>query len=132
MDSAVLPKQNKPRSRKMKTFDIDANGTPMGEYKGETLEEAIDAYASDAGYSDFDDMAQEVGATKEELAINEIDSEKLVEAVEKASGFSVCQDTPVLQDKDEYDGVVLVDGVRYRTYRELAEAFGLSVDDFFR
>lgn len=116
----------------MKTFDIDANGTPMGEYKGETLEEAIDAYASDAGYSDFDDMAQEVGATKEELAINEIDSEKLVEAVEKASGVSVFQDTPVLQDKGEYDGVALVDGVRYRTYRELAEAFGLSVDDFFR
>ena len=57
----------------MKTFAICANGTPVGEYKGETLEEAIDAYASDAGYSDFDDMAQEVGATKEELAINEID-----------------------------------------------------------
>ena len=115
----------------MKTFDIDANGTPMGEYKGETLEEALDAYASDAGYSDFDDMAKEVGATKEELAINVIDSAKLVEAVEQAAGVSVHQDTAVLYDKDEYDGIFILDCVRYRSCRELAEAFGLSVDDFF-
>ena len=98
---------------KMKTFDVEANGTPMGEYNGETAANAIDAYAREAGYHNFSHMAQEVGATEEELAINEIDSAKLVEAVEKAAGTA------------------LVDSVSYTTHRELAEAFGLSIDDFF-
>ena len=111
----------------MKTFEIDANGTPMGEYKGETMANAIDAFACEAGYHSFAHMAQEVGATKEELAINEIDSAKLVEAIEKTAGVSVQLDTAVLYVKDECDGIF----VRYRSCRELAEDFGLSVDDFF-
>ena len=110
---------------KMKTFDVEANGTLMGEYKGETAANAIDAYAREAGYQSFSHMAQEVGATKEELAINLIDSAKLVEAVEKTAGLAVLQDAYYGQ------GVALVDSVSYTTHRELAEAFGLSINDFF-
>jgi hypothetical protein len=38
----------------MAIYIIEANGTVMGEYEGATHIEARDAYAQDAGYSDYD------------------------------------------------------------------------------
>lgn len=58
-----------------KTFQISANGTDMGEYVGATEQEALDAYASDAGYENFADLLERVpGATRDEVSIIELES----------------------------------------------------------
>ena len=106
-----------------KTFEIAANGTLMGEYKGADEDVAIDAYAKDAGYKDFSDAIKQVGGSKDELDVFEIDVDKLVAAVEAAAGESVFQDS-------YGDGVAMVKNVSYDTYRELANAFDLDLGDF--
>ena len=40
----------------MKTFNFYANWVDFGEYQGETLDQAKDNFASDAGYKNWDDM----------------------------------------------------------------------------
>ncbi len=107
-----------------KTFEIAANGNLMGEYVGENADEAIDAYAREAGYEDFADLLSRVpGSTRCELDVFEILTDKLVDAVEGAAGESVFQDS--------YGrGVALVKGESYATYRELADAFDLDIDQF--
>ena len=37
----------------MKSFAVTANGQYMGTYQGESAEEALDAYAREAGYRDY-------------------------------------------------------------------------------
>lgn len=89
-----------------KTFCVFTNGTLVGEYKVETAEAAINAYA------------------KEELSVSEVDTQKLLSAVQKEAGVAVLQ--------DGYGrGIALVDGVSYQNYQVLAEAFGLSIEDFY-
>ena len=107
-----------------KTFEIVANGNLMGEYKGHDENAAIDAYARDAGYDDFSDLLGRVeGSSRSELDVFEIDTDRLVSAVEAAAGESVFQDS--------YGrGVALVKGESYATYRELADAFDLDIDQF--
>lgn len=57
-----------------KTFQISANGTDMGEYTGETEQDALDAFASDAGYENFADLLERVpDATLDEVEVFEID-----------------------------------------------------------
>ena len=105
-----------------KTFLISANGTDMGEYAGATEQDAIDAYASDAGYENFADLLRRVpGATREEVSAVEIDTAGLFSAVEKAAG------QPAFQDSYG-EGVAMVDGISYATYREMAYAFDIDID----
>ena len=107
-----------------KTFEIAANGTMMGEYKGADESAAIDAYARDAGYDDFADLLANVpGSTREEVEAFEIDTDKLADAVQPKAGESVFQDS-------YGNGVALVKGESYTTHRELADAFGLDIDNF--
>jgi len=42
-------------------YTITANGTDMGVYWGADEEDALDAYARDAGYDDYDALAGEHG-----------------------------------------------------------------------
>lgn len=42
-------------------YTITANGTDMGVYWGTDEEGALDAYARDAGYSDYNELADEHG-----------------------------------------------------------------------
>lgn len=107
-----------------KTFEIAANGNLMGEYSGENAEAAIDAYAREAGYEDFADLLSRVpGSTREELDVFEIATDELVAAVERTAGESVFQDS--------YGrGIALVKGASYATYRDLADAFELDIDQF--
>ena len=105
-------------------FKISASGAVMGEYKGASEREAIDAFARDAGYDDFTDLLNRVpGSSRNDIRSLEIDVEKLTAAVEAASGQAVFQD-------NYGDGVALVAGNSYATYRELAKAFDLDIDDF--
>jgi hypothetical protein len=107
-----------------KTFEIAANGNLMGEYKGANEDAAIDSYARDAGYDDFADLLANVpGSTREEVEVFEIDTDKLTAAVEAESGESVFQDS-------YGNGIALVKGESYATYRSLADAFGLDIDSF--
>ena len=107
-----------------KTFEIAANSNLMGEYKGADADAAIDSYARDAGYDDFADLLGRVeGSSRGELEVFEIDTDKLVSAVETAAG------EPVFQDSYG-NGVALVKNVSYATYRELADKFGLDIDNF--
>lgn len=107
-----------------KTFEIAANGNLMGEYKGADKSAAIDAYARDAGYDDFADLLNQIeGSSIDELDVFEIDTEKLVSAVESAAGESVFQDS-------YGEGIALVKGVSYKNHRDLADAFNLDIDDF--
>lgn len=107
-----------------KTFEIAANCNLVGEYKGADENAAIDAYARDAGYDDFADLLANVpDSTREEVEAFEIDTDKLVSAVESAAGEAVFQDS-------YGNGIALVKGESYTTYRELADAFGLDIDNF--
>lgn len=108
-----------------KTFEIAANGNLMGEYRGIDADAAINSYALDAGYDDFADLLATVpGSSREELDVEEIDIDKLVEAVEDAAGESVFQDS-------YGDGIALVKDKSYPTYRALSEAFGLDLNNFY-
>jgi len=42
-------------------YTITANDTDMGTYWGTDEEDALDAYARDAGYADYDELADEHG-----------------------------------------------------------------------
>ena len=107
-----------------KTFEISANGTLMGDYKGDSSDAAIDAYARDAGYDDFADLLACVdGSSKDELDVFEIDTDKLVSAIEAAAGESVFQDS-------YGSGIALIKGASYATYRGLAEAYKLDFEKF--
>jgi hypothetical protein len=55
---------------------------------------------------------------------NGLDTDKLIAAVEKASGEAVFQDS-------YGDGVAMVKGTSYATYSDLAEAFNLEIEDFY-
>jgi len=107
-----------------KTFEIAANGNLMGEYTGADEDDALDAYARDAGYNDFADLLANVpGSSREEVEVFEIAANKLVAAIETAAGETVFQDS-------YGSGVALVKGESYATYRDMAEAFGLDIDSF--
>lgn len=107
-----------------KTFEITANGTLMGEYKGADENAAIDAYARDAGYDDFSDLLGRVdGSSRDELGVFQIDTDKLLAAVESAAGVSVFQDS-------YGDGVAVVNQTSYPTYRDLSAAFDIDIDAF--
>ena len=109
----------------MKTYEITANDVLMGEYNGSSTEAALDAYARDAGYEDFSDLLASVpGSSREELDVCEIETDKLCDAVSEAAGEAVFQDS-------YGNGVASVKGESYATHREMAEAFGLDLSDFF-
>ena len=109
----------------MTTYEITANDVLMGEYKGATEGAALDSYARDAGYEDFADLLANVpGSTREEMDVREIDMDKLSNAVSEAAGEAVFQDS-------YGNGVALVAGQSYATHREMAEAFGLDLSDFY-
>lgn len=38
------------------TYEVHAHGTYMGDFSGETAQEAVDAYARAMGYADFSDL----------------------------------------------------------------------------
>ena len=42
----------------MKTFNFEANGLDFGEWIAQTQEQAQDAFASDAGYKNWQDMCK--------------------------------------------------------------------------
>ena len=109
----------------MTTYEITANDALIGEYKGATEGAALDSYARDAGYEDFADlMANVPGSTREEMDVREIDMDKLCSAVADAAGEAVF--------KDSYgNGVALVGDQSYASHREMAEAFGLDLSDFY-
>ena len=109
----------------MTTYEITANDVLMGEYKGISAEAALDAYARDAGYDDFAALLENVpGSTRKEVDVCEIDMDKLCDAVADAAGQAVFQDS-------YGGGVALVAGQSYATHREMAEAFGLDLSDFY-
>ena len=109
----------------MTTYEITANDVLMGEYKGINAEAALDAYARDAGYDDFAGLLEAVpGSTRDEVEVFEIDMDKLCDAVADAAGQAVFQDS-------YGNGVALVAGQSYATHREMAEAFGLDLSDFY-
>ena len=86
-----------------KTFCVFTNGVLFDEYKVKTSEAAITAFV------------------EEELSVFEVDTQKLLAAVQ-AAGVSVLQDGR---------GVAVVDGVSYQNYQILAKTFGLSIEAFF-
>lgn len=43
----------------MTTYNFSANGMDFGDFSGETLRDAMEAFASDAGYSSWDDMTDQ-------------------------------------------------------------------------
>ena len=109
----------------MTTYEITANDVVMGEYTGISAEAALDAYARDAGYENFDGLLENVpGSAREEVDVREIDLDKLCDAVSDAAG------EPVFQDSYG-NGVASVKGESYTTHREMAEAFGLDLSDFY-
>lgn len=103
----------------MATFSIEANGTDMGEYVGDSAAAALDAYAIDAGYKSYADAAEQFG---DDATATQIDVDALCNAAGDVLGA-------VFQDSYG-DGVALVAGVSYATYKDLAEAAGLSVGNF--
>jgi hypothetical protein len=54
----------------MSTFTIDANGSDMGCYVADTAAQALDAYARDAGYTDYADVVKQFGDDAEAIEID--------------------------------------------------------------
>ena len=104
----------------MAVFQITANDTDMGEYTADSAAEALDAYARDAGYSDYSEVVAQFG---DDAVAVEIDTDAICAAVEQSTGKTVFQ--------DGYGaGVALVDGVSYATYNDLAALAGKSAAHF--
>ena len=104
----------------MAYFQISANDTDMGEYRADSAEQALEAYAKDAGYASYADAAEQFGDDAEAF---EIDTEALCAAVETATGHSVFQDS-------YGNGVALVDGKSYATHKDLAQSIGRDISEF--
>ena len=62
----------------MHRYQIEANGTDMGVFEGQSEDEAIAAYVSNAGYSDVATAAEVCGQTVEEF-LDEISVTKISE-----------------------------------------------------
>ncbi len=104
----------------MPVFQISANDNNLGEYRGETAAEALDAYARDAGYRDYADVAAQFGDDASALQID-------VGALTKAAGEYF--NAAVFQDAYG-SGVAVIDGMSFDNYTQLAEAIGRRVWDF--
>ncbi|KDB50537.1 hypothetical protein X805_38710 [Sphaerotilus natans subsp. natans DSM 6575] len=105
----------------MTTFIVFANGTNMGEYRAETQVGALDQYARDAGYTDYDDI---VAQFSDDATAHRIDTPRLIRDAEEATGN--------LAQQDAYgDGVVLIGNKSFATYADLAEHIGRDISDFF-
>ena len=87
-----------------KTFCIFTNGDLFDEYNVKTSDEAVIAYMDEV-----------------ELSVFEVDTQKLLAAVQVAAGAAVLQDGR---------GVAVVDGVSFQNYQILAKTFGLSIEAF--
>ena len=87
-----------------KTFCIFTNGDLFDEYNVKTSDEAVIAYMDEV-----------------ELSVFEVDTKKLLAAVQIAAGVEVLQDGR---------GVAVVNGVSFQNYQILAKTFGLSIEAF--
>lgn len=105
----------------MAYFQISANDTDMGEYSAENAEQALNEYARDAGYKDYADAVAQFG---DDATAYEIDADALCDAVTKATGHAVFQDS-------YGSGVALVGGKSYATHKDLAGSIGRDIADFF-
>jgi hypothetical protein len=104
----------------MAFFQISANDVDMGEYRADNAAAALDAYAKEAGYPDYKQLAAEVG---DDATAVQIDTDALCQAVERMTGRTVVQDS--------YGrGVALVNDVSYATHQELAQSIGKNCWDF--
>lgn len=104
----------------MAYFQISANDTDMGEYHADSAEQALNAYARDAGYKDYADVAAQVG---DDATARQIDADALCDAVTQATGYAVFQDS-------YGSGVALVDGKSYATHQDLAASIGRDIAEF--
>jgi len=104
----------------MPVFQISANDNNLGEYRGETAADALDAYARDAGYRDYADVVAQFGDDASALQID-------TDALTKSAGEYF--KAPVFQDAYGA-GVALIDGMSFDNYTQLAEAIGRRVWDF--
>lgn len=105
----------------MAYFQISANDTDMGEYHADSAEQALNAYARDAGYKDYADVVEQFG---DDATAHQIDSDALCDAVTQATGHDVFQDS-------YGNGVALVNGKSYATHQELAASIGRDIAEFF-
>lgn len=104
----------------MAVFNISANDSNMGEYSGETAGQALDAYARDAGYTDYAEVIAQFG---DDATAIKIDTDALCAAAGKHFNAAVFQDS-------YGSGVALIDGTSFFSYTELANAIGRRVWDF--
>ena len=104
----------------MAYFQISANDTDMGEYRGDSAEQALDRYAKEAGYASYEEVVKQFG---DDAVAREIDADGLCKAVEAATGLSVFLDS-------YGNGVALVDGKSYATHAALAASIGRDLREF--
>lgn len=105
----------------MAYFQISANDTDMGEYHADSAEQALNAYARDAGYKDYADAVAQFG---DDAEAHQIDVDALCDAVTQATGHNVFQDS-------YGNGIALVDGKSYATHQEMAASIGRDITEFF-
>lgn len=105
----------------MAYFQISANDTDMGEYHADTADQALNAYARDAGYRDYADVVAQFG---DDATARRIDTDALCDSVTQSTGHEVFQDS-------YGSGVALVDGKSYATYKDLADSIGRDISEFF-
>ena len=112
----------------MPYFYIEANATPMGEYKAPSKMQALHAYAIDAGYNDYHDMLCQLSPSSPveyggEEWVREIDTKALTAAVEQKTGLACCQPS--------FDGaVIIMSGDVWETWELFAESNGFLLRDF--
>ena len=105
----------------MSYFQISANDSDMGEYRADSAEQALDAYAIDAGYKDYADVVAQVG---DGATARRIDIEALCDAVTQATVRAVFLDS-------YGNGVAQVGGDSFATHSDLAASIGRDISEFF-
>ena len=97
------------------TYRISINDEPMGEWTAVNASAAMSKLYRTLTDWDINDSVE----------IFELNTEMLVDAIEA--------EHDVLIQEDSYgDGVVLIGSVSYKTYAELAQAYGFGVWDYTR
>lgn len=99
----------------MRTYIICA-GDIVSEYRAESAEQALDTYARDAGMSDYRDLASEWGP---------------VDSVDVLNTTSLVSALPHAAFDDAYgDGVALIDGRSYASWRDVCEQYDIDYCDY--
>lgn len=99
----------------MRTYIICA-GDIVSEYRATSADEALEQYARDAGMSDYRELVSEWGSVD---SVDVLDTDAIVKALPHA-----------VFDDAYGDGIALIDGRSYASWRDVCEQYDIDYCDY--